>query len=230
MKTIGVIGGMSWHSTATCYRLLNEETNRRLGGLHSARIVLHSVEFSEIEAWQRNDCWDPIARVLAQAAQSLERAGADFIMIPCNTVHFVADEVQQAIAIPLLHIADALGEHLTANGVSKAALLGTRFTMESGFLRERLQDRHRIETHTPAESYRAEISRIIYEELAHGHATDSSRRTFSRIAARLVSEGIEDVILGCTELAMLVGDDDDPPRFHDTLEIHAKAAVDMALP
>ncbi len=229
MKTIGVIGGLSWHSTATCYRLLNEETNRRLGGHHSARILLHSVEFSEIEAWQRNDCWEPIGRVLSAAAQSLERAGANFIMIACNTVHYIFDAVDSSVAIPLLHIGDAMGAHLAAKGIRKAGLLGTRFTMESDFLRDRLKDRHQIETHIPSESDRIAISRIIYEELAFGNATDASRKTFTEVASRFAEAGIDDVILGCTELSMLTDQYSARIRFHDTLETHAKAAVDLAI-
>jgi len=229
MKTIGVIGGMSWHSTATCYRLLNEETHRRLGGHHSARIALHSVEFSEIEAWQRNDCWEPIGRTLSKAAQSLELGGADFIMIACNTVHHVFDEVESNVAIPLLHIGDAMGAHLKSHGVRRAGLLGTRFTLESGFLRDRLQYRHQIETHIPSESDRIEISRIVYEELTFGNVRDDSRKTFTEVASRFADAGIDDVILACTELSMLTATPLQQPRIHDTLEIHAKAAVDLAL-
>ncbi|MCP4284775.1 MAG: aspartate/glutamate racemase family protein [Gammaproteobacteria bacterium] len=228
MKTIGLLGGMSWESTALYYRYINEQTKQQLGGLHSAKIVLVSVDFHEIEALQRNDDWKSAAALLIDAARRAERAGADFLLICTNTMHRVADEVEAAIGIPLLHLADA-----TANAVKQACmksvgLLGTRFTMEQTFYRERLVQ-HGLNVIIPSEAERDLVHTTIYEELCLGVVRSESRKAFIRIIEQMHSEGAEGIIEGCTEIAMLVKQSDTEILLFDTTIIHAREAVDFAL-
>ena len=228
MKTIGLLGGMSWESTALYYRLINEETRRRLGGLHSARAVLFSVDFHEVEAMQDRDDWEAAAELLGDAAARIEKAGADFLLICTNTMHKVADDVAARIDIPLLHLADATADRITECGVSTVGLLGTRFTMEQDFYRERLE-RRGITVLTPAKDDRRLVHRVIYEELCLGIVQDESRTAFLDIMNALTRRGAEAVIQGCTEIGMLVGDEHTDITLFDTTRIHAEQAVAAAL-
>jgi len=229
MKTIGLIGGMSWESTQTYYRIINEATKQRLGGLNSAKLVLVSVNFAEIEALQHQGDWQGAAHILVQAAKQLEAADADCIVICTNTMHKLAPEVEQATALPLLHIADATATELKAQQVSTVGLLGTAFTMEQAFYKDRLENKHGIKVLTPNDQERAEIHRVIYEELCQGKIIDSSRNTFVRTTQALAKAGAQGVILGCTEIGLLVQQHDTAVRLFDTTEIHAKYAVEFAL-
>lgn len=229
MKTIGLLGGMSWESTVPYYRLINQEVNRRLGALHSARIVLYSVEFEEIEQLQHAGDWESAARILIEASRGLERAGADVSLICTNTMHRVYDQIAAALEIPMLHIADATAAAIHQAGPRTVGLLGTRFTMEGDFYRGRLRDRHGLEVLIPPESDREIVHRVIYEELCLGEIKDASRAEFGRIIGHLEERGVEAVILGCTEISMLVGPGDVAVPTFDTTEIHALAAADWAL-
>jgi len=229
MKTIGLLGGMTWHSTVSYYRAINEETAARLGGLHSAKIVLYSVEFAEMETFQVEGRWDEAGEVLAGAARAVEAAGADFLLIGTNTMHKVAPRVEAAISIPLIHIADAAADKLKALGFRKAGLLGTRFTMEEDFFSGRLRDKHAIETVIPGPDDRALVHRVIYEELGRGVIRDESRAAYLDVIGRLRERGAEAVILGCTEIALLVGQEHTPVPLLDTTTLHARKAVDLAL-
>ncbi|WP_177187788.1 aspartate/glutamate racemase family protein [Formivibrio citricus] len=228
MKTIGLIGGMSWESTTLYYQVINREVARRMGGLHSARIHVASLNFAEIAAMQKAGQWDEMAGLLADTARKLESAGADCILIGTNTMHKVAPQVQDAIRMPLLHIADAAAEAIRAQGLKKVGLLGTRFTMEQPFYAEHLA-RHGIETLIPEEADRAEVHRIIFEELCQGKMLDTSRQTLLRIAENLAEQGAEGLILGCTELPLLVDQQHCTLPIFDTTTLHAIAAVDFAL-
>ena len=228
MKTIGLLGGMSWESTQTYYRLINEGVKSRLGGLHSAKLVLYSVDFAEIEALQHQGDWPATARILSGAALSLENAGADFLMIGTNTMHKVAPEIEEAINIPLLHIADATAKVLTQDNIQRVGLLGTRFTMEQAFYRERLEAAG-IEVVTPDAPQRAEVHRVIYEELCQGEIQAPSREAYLAVINSLAEQGAQAVILGCTEIGLLVQQQDTPIRLFDTTRIHAQAAVAAAL-
>jgi aspartate racemase len=229
MKTIGMIGGMSWESTLEYYRIVNQEVKARLGGLHSAKCLLYSVDFEEIEALQRKDQWPEAAGVLSRAAQSLEKGGADFILICTNTMHKVAAEVEASVAIPLLNIADATAEKIKAAGMRKIALLGTRFTMEEDFYKGRLVDAFGLDVLVPDEPEMDVIHRVIYEELCLGKIDSSSRQKYLEVIDRLKGEGAEGVILGCTEIGLLVRQADTDIPLFDTTEIHARAAVEFAL-
>jgi len=229
MKTIGLIGGMSWESTVPYYRLVNEAVARRLGGLHSAKVILASVDFAEVEAMQRGGDWAAAARLLADTARSLERAGADFLVVCTNTMHKVADEIEGAVGIPLLHIADATAAEVKARGLSKVGLLGTRFTMEQDFYKARLRGRHGIEALVPAEADRAIVHRVIYDELCLGKVLDPSRGEYRRIIRGLVEQGAQGVVLACTEIPMLVGAADSPVPVFDTTALHARTAAEWAL-
>ncbi|SHG77398.1 aspartate/glutamate racemase family protein [Ferrimonas marina] len=229
MKTLGVLGGMSWESTASYYRLLNQGVKARLGGLHSARLLLHSVDFAEIEAQQRAGQWHQAGQLLAQAAEGLERAGAEGILIATNTMHKVAEQVAAAVSVPLLHIADATGAQLCADGINKVGLLGTAFTMEQAFYRERLEQRFDLEVVTPTEDDRQTVHRIIYEELCQGLCLDASRAAYVAIIDKLKAQGAEAVILGCTEIGLLIQSKDSVLPLYDTTELHASAAVDWML-
>jgi len=229
VKTIGLIGGMSWESTATYYRLINQEVARRLGGLHSARLLLSSVDFAEIEALQRSGEWSTAGDLLAREAGILERAGAGVVLICTNTMHLVADRVARGLQVPLLHIADPTGAALRAAGLDRVGLLGTRFTMEEPFYREYLERRYGVEVLTPGADERAFVHRVIYDELCLGKTFDASRSGYLRVIENLRSRGAAGVVLGCTEIALLVGPKDAGLPLFDTTALHAVGAVDFAL-
>ena len=229
MKTIGLIGGMSWESTVPYYRLVNETVRERLGGLHSARIVLHSVEFSEIEEMQRAGAWDDAGRLLAGVARSLESAGADVLVLCTNTMHKVAPAIESAVSIPFIHIADPTAQAIHAAGFTRVGLLGTRFTMEQDFYRDRLESLHGIEVLVPDASDRDTVHRVIYDQLCLGVIDDDSRREYRAIVGRLVDAGAQAVILGCTEIGLLIGQDDSAVPMFDTTVLHARAAAEWAL-
>jgi aspartate racemase len=227
-KTIGLLGGMSWESTALYYSLINRGVAARLGGHHSARIAMVSVDFETIKALQFAGRWDEAGDLLAQAAQSVERAGAEFLLLCTNTMHKVADRIEHAIGIPLIHLADATAERIKAQGITRIGLLGTRFTMQESFYRDRLIA-HGLQVITPSAADQDEAHRIIYDELCHGQIHDASRDTFLRIIETLHRQGAEGVIEGCTEIVMLVdARHTDVPLF-DTTAIHAAQAVELAL-
>jgi aspartate racemase len=228
MKTLGLIGGMSWESTIPYYRILNERVRQRLGGLHSAKLLLHSVDFADIEALQRADDWDAAGAILADAARGLRAAGADAIVVCTNTMHLVAPQIEAAVDIPLLHIADATAARIRAAGLSRVALLGTRFTMERDFYRRRIEAAG-IEVIVPEAAQRERVHRVIYEELCLGRILDDSREAYRAIIDDLVARGAQGVILGCTEIGLLVGEGDAAVPLFDTTRIHAEAAADWAL-
>ena len=228
-KVIGLIGGLSWESSAEYYRIVNERARDRLGGLRSARCLMWSFDFGEVEALQHAGRWDEAAALLAEAARRLERGGADFVVICSNTMHRAADRVQAAIRLPLLHIADPTAERVRAAGLRRVGLLGTAFTMEQGFYKGRLAERHGLEVLVPGGEDRAMVHRVIYEELVRGRVEPASRRAYREAIARLVERGAEAVILGCTEIMLLVRPEDSPVPLFDTTAIHAEAAVDWAL-
>lgn len=229
MRTIGLIGGMSWESTVPYYRIINETVRDTLGGLHSAKIVMYSVDFDEIEKLQRAGMWDEAGRQLAYAASVLEGAGAELLVLCTNTMHKVAPAIEAAVGVPLLHIADPTAEAIKAAGLARAGLLGTRFTMEQGFYRDRLTALHGIEVMVPDEDDRSTVHRIIYDELCLGVVDNASRAAYRAIIARLVAAGAQAVILGCTEIGMLVGPADSPVPLFDTAELHARAAARWAI-
>jgi aspartate racemase len=229
MRTIGLVGGMSWESTAIYYRLINETVRERLGVLHSAELVLYSVDFAQIDRMQRHGDWDGIARLLTDAAVAAEAAGADFLLLCANTAHKVAPQIEREIGIPLLHIADATARRILEAGHSTVGLLGTKFTMEEEFYRGRLVERHGIEVLIPDEGERETIHRVIFEELCAGEIRDASRAEHVKIIEGLAARGAEAVVLGCTEIPLLVGPDDSPIPIFDTTAIHARRAVDRAL-
>lgn len=229
MKTIGLLGGMSWESTVPYYRIVNETVRERLGGLHSARSILYSVDFHELEERMRSGRWDDIGRILGRAAATLESAGADFLVLCTNSMHQVAGAIESAVRIPLLHIADPTGEEIRRRGLSKVGLLGTRFTMEMGFLRDRLRDRHGLEVIVPGEADREMVNRVVFEELCLGRVLEASREAYRRVMGALAAAGAQGVILGCTEIPMLVGPGDSPVPVFDTTGLHARAAADFAL-
>jgi len=229
MQTIGMIGGMSWESSLEYYRILNETVKERLGGLHSAKCILYSVEFAEIEALQHAGRWDEAAQVMVEAGQSLARAGADFLVLCTNTMHKLADQIEAGVSIPLLHIADATAEVVKAAGIRRVGLLGTRYTMEQEFYRGRLVEKHGLEVVIPEEAEREIVHRVIYDELCLGVIKPESRRAFTAIIEKLVADGAEGVILGCTEIENLVRQEDSPLPVFATTRIHAEAAVEWAL-
>ena len=221
MKTIGMIGGMSWESSIEYYRIINEAVRTELGGLHSAKSMMVSVEFAEIEAMQHQGRWDEAAKILIDAARKLESGGADFAIICTNTMHKLYDTIQQSVQIPLLHIADATAESIKAQGIQKIALLGTRFTMEENFYKGRLVDNYGLEIIIPSSEDMQIVHRIIYEELCAGIIKSNSKQRYRDIIRRLVKEGAEGIILGCTEIGLLVNQEDSPVPLFDTTEIHA---------
>jgi aspartate racemase len=228
MQTIGLVGGMSWESSAEYYKLLNVGVEERLGGLHSAKTVMTSVEFAEVTALQAEDRWDEVAEILAAAARGVEAAGADFLMLCTTTFHRVAEQVQEAVDIPLLHLADVVAEAIKEQGLDAVALLGTTFAMERKFFTDRIAS-HDLSVSIPEESHHAEINRIIYEELVHGKVLDSSRRSIVGLIDDLWDAGAKGIILGCTELELLVKQaDSDLPLFPCTT-LHVQAALDRAL-
>lgn len=220
---------MSWESTGLYYRWINEGVKKRLGGLHSARIAMVSVDFQEIETLQHAGQWDQAGAVLAEAAQQIEAAGADFLLICTNTMHKVAPQIEQAIQIPLLHLADATAEQIKKSGMNTVGLLGTNFTMEQDFYRGRLTDRHGLKVIIPSEADRQIVHRVIYEELCLGQVNASSRKEYLRIMTQMQQEGAEGIIEGCTEIVMLVQQQHTDIPLFDTTAIHAEAAVDLAL-
>jgi len=229
MKTIGLIGGMSWESTVPYYRTINETIKQRLGGLHSAKVVLYSVDFHEIERLQHAGDWDAAGRILADAAVSLERAGADFVVLCTNTMHKVAAAIETAVKIPLLHIADATADEIKRAGLVTVGLLGTRFTMEQAFYKERLSEKHGLHVLVPEAADRDVVHRVIYEELCLGKVRDESRDEYRRIMRKLVGDGAQAVILGCTEIMLLVGAQDCSVPTFDTATIHACKAAEFAI-
>jgi len=229
MKTIGLIGGMSWESSIEYYRIINQATRDELGGLHSAKSIMYSVEFAEIEALQHAGRWGEAARILIAAAQSLEKAGADFVLICTNTMHKLYDDVQRRIRIPMLHIADATAEVIKAGGIGKVGLLGTRFTMEEDFYKGRLIEKYDLEVVVPKSGEMAQVHRVIYDELCAGVIEPSSKLIYADVIRGLVAAGAQGIILGCTEIGLLVKQADSSVPLFDTTEIHAKAAVRYAL-
>jgi aspartate racemase len=229
MRTIGLLGGMSWESTLLYYRWINEEVRSRLGGLHSAQMLLYSVDFEPVERMQAEGRWSEAGALLAGGASRLARGGADFVVLCTNTMHKVAADIEARVPIPLLHIADPTGARIRASGLRRIGLLGTRFTMEQAFYQERLRERFGLDVLVPGEADRALVHEIIYRELCLGKVLDVSREAYRRVAAALVGAGAECVVFGCTEIGMLLGPADvDVPVF-DTTAIHARAAVDLAL-
>jgi aspartate racemase len=229
MKTIGLLGGMSWESTVPYFQVVNREIGRRLGGLHSARVLLLSVDFQEIETLQHQGQWDALGEILAREARTLEAAGAEFLVLCTNTMHLVAPAIESAIRIPLLHIADATANRIRSAGLERVGLLGTRFTMEEPFYRGRLQDLHGLEVLTPPPGAREVVHRVIYTELVLGEIRDESRSQFRRIVEGLENEGAEGVILGCTEIGLLLKPGDTRLPLFDTALIHGEAAAEFAL-
>ncbi len=228
MKTIGLVGGMSWESSIEYYRIINETVRDRLGGLHSAKSVMVSVDFAEIEALQHQGRWDEATEMMIAAARQVENGGADFVIICTNTMHKMADEVQAAMDIPLLHIADATAEAVKARGLNKVGLLGTRFTMEEDFYRGRLIEKHGLEVLIPTGEEREIVHGVIFDELCRGEIKQSSKEQYITIMDHLVQRGAEGIILGCTEISLLVGDGDCQVPLFDTTRIHAVAAVEYA--
>ncbi len=229
MKTIGLIGGMSWESTIPYYRAINETVRDRLGGLHSAKIVLYSVDFDEIAQLQKAGDWDAAGARMAAAARALEAAGADVVVVCTNTMHKVAPAIEAAVRIPLLHIADATAGAIKAAGLSVVGLLGTRFTMEQAFYRDHLRERHRLEVLVPEAHDRSVVHDVIFDELCVGRTTERARAEYRRIMQDLVSRGAEAIVLGCTEISLLVRTQDASVPLFDTTTIHAHAAADWAL-
>lgn len=229
MKMIGLIGGMSWESSAQYYRIINSEVQKRLGGSHSAQSLMFSFDFAEIEHFQHVGDWKVLTSRMIAAAQSLERAGADFLLICTNTMHRMADDVAASSGIPLLHIADPTGRAVVAAGYKRVGLLGTAFTMEQAFYKDRLAQRFDLDVLVPNAADRAEIHRVIYEELVSGKVLPASRAIYRDIIGRLVEQGAQAIILGCTEIMLLVSQEDSAAPLFDTTTLHALAAVDFAL-
>lgn len=229
MKTIGLLGGMTWHSTLEYYRLINEGVQAELGGSHSARCVLVSVEFDEFERLQVAGDWKRLTELMVEAARNVERAGADFLVICANTMHRTADDIVASVKIPLLHIADAAAEAVKAQGLKTVGLLGTRYTMEQDFYRKRLKEKHGLRILIPAEPDLTTIHTVIYEELARGVIREESRRAYLDIIAKLAKSGAEGIILGCTEIPLLIRQDDCELPLFDTTALHAAAAVRAAI-
>lgn len=228
MKTIGLLGGMSWESTATYYRLVNQTIQKQLGGLHSAKVILHSVDFAEIEACQAQGDWDKGAKLLSAAAQGLERAGADFLVICTNTMHKVADQIQNSISIPLLHIAEATAEELKNCGITKVALLGTKYTMTQTFYRDKLEQAG-IAVLIPDGDGVERVNDVIYHELCLGILSEGAKGEYLRIIDSLAVQGAQGVIFGCTEIGLLIGQQDTKLPVFDTARIHATKAALLSL-
>jgi aspartate racemase len=229
MKTIGLIGGMSWESSIDYYQIINETVRAKLGGLHSAKCIMYSVDFAEIELLQHQARWNEATQIMIAAAKSVERGGADFVVICTNTMHKVAEEVQKQINIPILHIADATAERIKSQGVRKVGLLGTKFTMEGDFYKNRLIQKHNLEVMIPSAKEREIVHKIIYNELCVGEIKQSSKTKYVDIIERLAQDGAEGIILGCTEIGLLVKKEDSRVPLFDTTRIHAFAAVEYAL-
>lgn len=229
MKTIGLIGGMSWESSAEYYRIINETTKEKLGGLHSARTVMVSVDFAEVEALQHEGRWAEAAQLMTAAAQSLERAGADFVVLCTNTMHKLADDIQAGIHIPFLHIADATAQRVKEAGIKRIGLLGTRYTMEHDFYKGRLVDNYGLDVIIPDEADRETVHCVIYDELCLGIIKPESRERYVAIMEKMTQAGVEGIILGCTEIELLIHDGDSQTPLFPTTKIHAIAAVEYAL-
>lgn len=229
MKTIGLVGGMSWESSIEYYQIINETVRAKLGGLHSAKCMMYSVDFAEIELLQHQAKWNEATHIMIAAAKSLEKGGADFVVFCTNTMHKVADEVQKHIQIPILHIADATAERIKAQGLERVGLLGTRFTMEEDFYKGRLTQKYNLKVMIPTGEERGIVHRVIYEELCMGEIKQSSRMKYMEIVERLAQGGAEGIILGCTEIGLLIKKEDSRVPLFDTTRIHAVAAVDYAL-
>ncbi len=229
MKTIGLIGGMSWESSLVYYRLVNEGVKARLGGLHSAKCVMYSVDFAEIEPLQHGGKWTEATEEMIEAARHVQDGGADFVVLCTNTMHKTADEVQKQISIPLLHIADATAQAVKAHGLGTVGLLGTRFTMEDDFYKGRLTEKHGLEVIVPTEEEREAVHQIIYDELCLGEIAQESKERYKRIMESLVDQRAQGIVLGCTEIGLLVSQEDSSVPVFDTTKIHAKAAVEWAL-
>ncbi|MCU5372744.1 MULTISPECIES: aspartate/glutamate racemase family protein [Bacillus cereus group] len=228
MKTIGLIGGMSWESTAEYYRIINEEIKKRLGGLHSAKCIINSVDFEEIERFQSNGDWNGAGEVLGNAAYSLQMGGADFIIICTNTMHKVIEKIKKNIHIPVLHIADATAKEMKRKGIQTVGLLGTKYTMEQDFYKSRIEENH-IKVTVPSKTDRDKINEVIYTELCLGKIVSQSREYYKRVIEELVQEGAQGIILGCTEIGLLVKQEDVSVPIFDTTYIHAVEAVHFAL-
>ena len=229
MKTIGLLGGMSWESTTDYYRTINTGIKENLGGLHSAQVALYSIDFGTMEKLQQENDWQGAADLLIDAALKVQAAGADFLLICTNTMHKVADQVEASLQIPLLHIADATAEKLVADGIKTVGLLGTTFTMEEDFYRGRLKRKFGLEVITPNTSDREVVHNVIYQELCLGKTSNESKSEYLRIIEALADDGAEAVILGCTEIGMLIKQSDSPVKLYDTAKIHAEAAVARSL-
>ena len=229
MKTIGMLGGMSWESTTSYYKAINEGIKAKKGGLHSAKICMYSVNFDEIEKLQHQGNWHETAVILANAAKSVEAGGADFLLICTNTMHKVADQIQASISIPILHVADATATKLIADGITKVGLLGTRFTMEQDFYKSRLINQFGIDVIVPSPDEMSIVHKVIYDELCQGIINSDSKDQYLTIVHNLFEQGAEAVILGCTEIALLLKQEDTDVPLYDTTAIHASSAVDMAL-
>ena len=229
MKTIGLIGGMSWESSIEYYRIINQEVREALGGVHSAKSVMVSLDFGEIEELQMKGDWEEATRVMIQSAREVEKGGADFLLICTNTMHLMADDVQAGVDIPLLHIADATARAVKEQGLKSVGLLGTQFTMEKEFYRGRLEKAHKLKVFVPDQSGRKLVHNVIYDELVQGMINDDSRQRYKKVIQNLVKDGAEGIVLGCTEIGLLVKKEDVSVPIFDTMEIHALAAVDAAL-
>ncbi len=229
MKTIGLLGGMSWESSTTYYQIINEEIREKLGGLHSAKCIMASVDFAEIEAYQSEGKWKEAALILSQSAKDVENGGADFLILCTNTMHKLAADIQQEINIPLLHIADATAQKIKSQSIKRIGLLGTRFTMEEDFYKGRLIEKYGLGVIIPEARDRKIVDDVIYKELCLGTINDDSRRTYQDIIQSLITSGTEGIILGCTEIGLLVKQEDSSVPLFDTAQIHAEAAVAFAL-
>jgi len=229
LKTIGLLGGMSWESTLEYYKMINEGIRRRLGGLHSARIAMVSIDFEPIEKLQHQGNWDKMAEMLSNDAKNIEKAGADFLLICTNTMHKIAQDIENSIKIPLLHIADATAEELIKEGIKTVGLLGTAFTMEEEFYKGRLEKKYGLTVVTPGKQDREIIHKIIYNELCLGKIKEDSKKEYLRIIKGLEKNGASGVILGCTEIGLLIKQNDTDIKLFDTTKIHAKKAVELAL-
>jgi aspartate racemase len=229
MKTIGLVGGMSWESTVEYYRIINQEVSRRLGGLHSAKILMYSVDFGEIEGLMRQGRWEELGGHVAAIAKTIESAGADVILLCTNTVHKVASWIESATRVPFIHIADATGEEVSRTGLRKVGLLGTRYTMEGDFYKNRLTEKFGLSVLIPPDEKRGVVNDVIFNELCQGIIKQSSKDQFKEVIKELVARGAEGIILGCTEIPLLIKEGDGPVPFFDTTSIHALRAVDYAL-
>ncbi|TDF64665.1 aspartate/glutamate racemase family protein [Cupriavidus sp. L7L] len=229
MKTIGLIGGMSWESSAEYYRLINQDMKARLGGHNNGRSLMATVCFEEIKALQHAEQWDELGRLMQQAARQVEAGGADFVLLCTNTMHRVAPAIESVLSVPFIHIVDPTAQALRQGGIRRVGLLGTRFTMEQDFYRGRMRELHGIDVVVPEQADRERVHDVIYEELCHGIVRDAARAEYQRIVAALAAQGAEGVILGCTEITLLLGQDDVALPVFDTTALHAQAAVTLAL-